>query len=117
MLTAFSPFWLWPMFQAPEPANASAVSAAAPKPTQSLPALPMLPSRSMRDAAPQRDNDTAPAILVGEGMGLVLEGTRQFLRRVSLSMTALSSRAQALFAQLAASLAYDRAMRDARRAQ
>jgi hypothetical protein len=45
------------------------------------------------------------------------DAARELLRRVSLSLTAISTRAQAYFAQLAAALAYDRALRDAKRAQ
>jgi hypothetical protein len=42
---------------------------------------------------------------------------RKTLRVTSLSLTALSTRAEALFAQLAAALAFDRALREARRAR
>lgn len=52
-----------------------------------------------------------------EPYSVLTDSAREVLRRASLSLTALSTRAQAYFAQLAAALAYDRALRDARRAQ
>lgn len=90
----------------------AAEPAAAPA-SQKLPqykALPMLPTP--RDTPGERSGSAGFGGAIAEVGNMAVELLRRALTSLATSLTALGSRANAFFAQLAAALAFDRAARD-----
>jgi hypothetical protein len=129
MNAAFAPFWGWPFLLDSHSASAAMGGGSAPRATNDTTHPQLTATGRAQLAAPARDaaiihrNPSQSAIVKftatvdAEPYSMLTDGARELLRRASLSLTALSTRAQAYFAQLAAALAYDRALRDAKRAQ
>lgn len=120
MLEAYSSFLTWQVPQAyghaavnPGPQSAARLQTSPGNAKPASRSLPMLPSpRSAKRAAPSPVSSAAD-----DFYDPMLDNLRGGLSRLCLSLTSISSRAQACFAQFAAVLAYDRAMRDMRLAQ
>jgi hypothetical protein len=109
-MTSRNPFPVWPFFPFLAPWSFEDKSPdVSPVSENSQNALPA-------PAQQQRANVEGHESASGD-YGPWLDMLGRSLRSASLSLTALSTRAEAMFAQLAAALAFDRALREARRAQ
>ncbi len=99
-------FFFFPF--AAEPASAPA-SGKVPE-FRSLPMLPAPASREVRNIA--RPGKDGPGNAIFEAAQIAMDLLRRAIAALTSSLTALGSRTSALFAQVSANLAFDRAARD-----